>query len=168
MTTSVRRWHSCVLAGLLAATLAACSSSDTGPSNTNTNSTTLNGGAPACSGSATGTFTGSVNGANWTPTCVQVAIANGSVSVVATDGTTGVTLGFPASGGSFTVGPNQPLTGEVGVGATQWIAGGNSGSGTLTASMTSSTAVGNLNITCPQSPGAATSKVVVGQFNLKF
>jgi hypothetical protein len=144
----------------------ACSSQTAPDGSSNNNGSNPNG----CTGTATGTFAGTVNGSPWSVSCLNVANLSGTITMVATDGTTGVTLSFPSSSGTYTVGPTGVLTGQLGVGANTWLAAGTNGTGTLTVTVTQTTLVGTVNMTLAANTGtgATGSKAFVASFNLKY
>jgi len=145
---------------LLVLTSAACSSGSdvTGPSSTK----------PLPNGSMSAKF----GGADWSATAsVHASSTNGIIGVAGTD--INQTLAFALSAnapGTYNIGQLSATNAELTTtGGVVWVAGGNLGSGTITITSLTATAVaGTFSFNLVKNGGGATISVTSGVFNIKL
>ena len=177
----MRRVSYCVFTVCVTVASACGGSSPTSPtSSTTSGSTTTTTPTPK---NATGTMTGTVDGAAFTPSLVQIA-TNGFTFAVTTGGTVGsslVVIGFGVATnapGTFAItsGANRAILQTVsstGVATATWTAEVSQGSGTVTfTTLTTTSASGTFEFTMQPSsvtgPAGTGTKTVKGTFNLTF
>ena len=158
------RVHPPVLALLLLA-VAACGKDATSPQNSVSNPVVL----------AKGSMGARIDGAAWNATLAVSAVnSNGIIAIAGNDGTHTLGFGLAANGtGTFTIGPLSATNGLlIQSGGAAWTANLARGSGTVTITSLTSTAVaGTFSFTLLPSPGtpANANKVISdGVFNIKF
>ena len=146
---------------LLLLAAAACKSSDaTGPNNNNNNHP------------ANGSMTAIIDGAAWNAALtVHASNTNGIIGVAGTDAAQTIAFALAANGtGTFSIGPLNPENAELTTtGGIVFTAAGNVGSGSVTITSLTSTAVaGTFTFTMGKSGGGVNKSVTNGAFNIRF
>lgn len=165
---------------LFAVACGSSSPSTTSPTPTPTPTPTPGSVVPACGGSSsTGSMSAQINGLSWVAACIAVSRnLNSSVSVAASDNASNATnaqtisVAAPATPGTYLIN-SATVNGTNGlllIGAQLWTANVIGGSGTVTISTLTATAVsGTFSLSLvPQAPAIGVKTITNGVFNITF